>query len=156
MTCFLVRQVPGKERMSDFEVLVDSDAFVGLFLPDDTHHKACRLLFERFAKQRTNLVTTNYTVAETATVLSRRSGQSIARAFLDYIASGVFPIIYVDAAFQEMAISLFMKQGNKNMSLFDCANVAVMRNLDIAEILSFDQVYSKKFGIPVSTGRKTK
>ena len=140
----------GKEGMRDFEVLVDSDAFVGLFFPDDAHYPTCRRVFETFAQQRTNLVTTNYTVAETATVLSRLSGQSLARAFLDYIASGVFPVLYIDEPLQKAAIDLFKQQENKTTSLFDCANVALMRSLDIPKIFSFDQVYGKKFALKVA------
>ena len=137
--------------MGDFEVLVDSDAFVGLFLPDDAHHATCLRLFERFAQKHTNLVTTNYTVAETATVLSHRSGQPLARAFLDYVASGDFPVIYVDTALESLAVSIFKEQGNKGTSLFDCANVAVVRNLAIPQICSFDKFYPKRFALPLAS-----
>lgn len=133
--------------MTDFDVLVDSDAFVGLFFPDDAHHQTCFRLFKQFAKQKLRLVATSYTVAETVTVLSRQSGQATARAFLDYIDSGVLPVIHIDPALQNLAISIFRQQDNKSTSLFDCANVAVMRNLRIPRILSFDRVYAKKFAL---------
>ena len=137
----------GKERMTDFDVLVDSDAFVGLFFPDDAHHQTCFRLFKQFAKKNLKLVATSYTVAETATVLSHRSGQPLARAFLDYVATGVLPVVHIDEALQTLAISIFREQANKNTSLFDCANVAVMRNLNIPRIFSFDRVYSRKFAL---------
>jgi hypothetical protein len=43
----MAKRALGKALVSDFEVLVDSDAFVGLFFPDDAHHTTCRRLFER-------------------------------------------------------------------------------------------------------------
>ena len=133
--------------MPDFDVLVDSDAFVGLFFPDDAHHQTCYRLFKQFARQKLRLVATSYTIAETATVLSRHSGQPLARAFLDYAATGVLPVVHIDEALQALAISIFREQENKNTSLFDCANVAVIRNLNIPRIFSFDQVYSRKFDL---------
>lgn len=134
--------------MSDFEVLVDCDAFVGFFFSNDAHHSACYTIFEQFSKDHTNLATTNYTIAETATVLSRHSGQPLARSFLDYVETGVFPIIYVDEMIQAQAISIFRDVENKKTSLFDCANVAVMRKFGISKIFSFDHIYSKRFHLP--------
>lgn len=133
--------------MPDFDLLVDSDAFVGLFFPDDAHHPTCFRLFNEFSTKKLNLVTTSYTVAETATVLSYRSGQPLARAFLDYVVTGVLPVVHIDEALQSMAVSIFREQANKKTSLFDCANVAVMRNLNIPRIFSFDQVYTRKFAL---------
>jgi len=137
----------GKGRMTDFDVLVDSDAFVGLFFPDDAHHQTCYHTFKQFETEGIKLVATSYTIAETATVLSYRSGQEVARSFLDYIATGTFPIIHIDEQLQAAAISIFREQENKNTSLFDCANVAVMRTLSISRIFSFDHIYTRKFAL---------
>lgn len=133
--------------MNDFDVLVDSDAFVGFFLPDDAHHPRTTSAFEQFLQHRTRLVATDYIVAETATVLSRRSGQEVARQFLQYVWSGAMPIIHIDAVLHQAALKLFSSQSNKNTSVFDCSNVVVMQQFSIPQIMSFDQAYPKKHGL---------
>jgi predicted nucleic acid-binding protein len=70
---------------------------------------------------------------------------------LEYIASGDFPVIYIDGAFQTLAVTIFKEQENKHTSLFDCANVAVARNLGIPKIFSFDRAYPKKFELSLAT-----
>jgi predicted nucleic acid-binding protein len=132
-----------------FDILVDSDAFVGFFLPDDAHFTAASNLFNQCFKQNIPLTTTNYIVAETATVLSRRSSQQEARRFLAFIHSGSIPLIYVDYHLHLESVEIFIQQENKNTSLFDCSNVAVMRHFAIPQIFSFDKVYEKKFDLKV-------
>lgn len=147
----MVTTVHGKERMSDFDVLIDSDAFVGLFLEQDAHYQKCLTLFRDIAQKRSQLVTTNFTIAETATVLSKISGQMAARKFLNYIKASPFPVIHVDEQLQTAALKLFVDQENKYTSVFDCINVAVMHHFSIPTIFSFDKFYNKKFGLPMLT-----
>jgi hypothetical protein len=41
----------GKDVMSEYQVLVDSDAFVGRFFTDDSHHHHSLALFEKFEQE---------------------------------------------------------------------------------------------------------
>lgn len=143
----MVKMVHGKEYVSDFDVLVDSDAFVGFFLPDDALHEQCRAIFEELSERRARLVTTNYVIAETATMISRRSGQPLACNFVEYIYSATLPVVYITEALHRKTMELFLDQSNKNTSFFDCANVAIIRHLGIPKIFSFDQIYPKKFDL---------
>ncbi len=52
--------------MTDFDVLIDSDAFIGLFFRRDAHHAFAKEVYEKFGKDQTRLVTTNFVIAETA------------------------------------------------------------------------------------------
>lgn len=144
------KMVLGKEVMSEFEVLIDSDAFVGLFVEHDAHHQKTLELFQKFANDNVKIVATSFVVAETATVISKLSGQTAARKFLDYSNSGNLPIIHVDEAIQLEALKIFVEQEKKRTSVFDCANVAVMRLFGIPQIFSFDAVYSRKFDLKIS------
>jgi predicted nucleic acid-binding protein len=130
--------------MTDFDVLVDSDAFVGLFIEHDAHHQTVQARMQRFATERRKLVTTSFVVAESATVISRVKGQVPARKFLTYVRSGVIPVIFIDEALQQASEWVFLSQENKSISMVDCSNVAVMQKFHIPEILSFDQFYFKK------------
>ncbi len=130
--------------MTDFDILIDSDAFVGLFVEHDAHHANIQSLMQGFAQKRRKLVTTSFVVAETATVISRCKDQEVARRFLTYVRSGGIPIIFIDEALQHAAEQVFVSQENKSTSMVDCSNVAVMKQFHIPQILSFDQFYFKK------------
>lgn len=146
----MVKMAHGKETVTPkFQVLVDSDAFVGWYLPDDAHFQKATELFTRFDEENRSLVTTSWVVAETATVLSHRVGQESARQFLDMITSIPFPVIHITEELQSETVNLFMEQETKNTSMVDCANVVVMRRFDIPAILSFDHFYAKRFHLPL-------
>lgn len=140
---------PPKTRK--FQMLIDSDALVGLIHPDDAHFEQANNVFQSLAVQHAKLVTTSLVVAETATVLSHRAGQALARTFLTIIRRGNIPVIHIDEALQEAALALFCNQTKKGTSVTDCANVAVMRQFHIPTIFSFDKVYNRKFDLTLMT-----
>jgi predicted nucleic acid-binding protein len=149
MMCSTENRVRGKEAMPhDFNVLVDSDAFVGRFYPNDAHYEHSRNIFQKLKAQRQRLVTTSFVVAETATVLSHRQGQDLARDFLrDFIGQGNIDVIYINEALYQAAIAVFLAQKTKGTSMTDCANVVVMQRYGISQIFSFDKVYSRAFDL---------
>lgn len=137
--------------MSDIQVLIDSDAFVGLMLARDAHHVRASAIFDRLTAGNVSAVTTSFVVAETATVLSHASGQVLARTFLDeVIHKSGFPIIFIDESLQDAAVTIFRSLEQRATSLTDCANVAVIRKFKIPLIFSFDKVYPKQFGIKMA------
>lgn len=65
----------------NFDVFLDSDAFVALFLQDDAHHSRVAHMFAHIVSERISIVTSNQVIAETATVLSHKCGQQPACLF---------------------------------------------------------------------------
>jgi predicted nucleic acid-binding protein len=115
------------QRNHNFQVLVDSDAFIGRVYPNDVHYKRASEIFRSLKEHHVSLVTTSLVVAETATVLSHRKGQSLARIFLEeVIKTGGFPVIHITEDLQEEALTIFLNQTKKGNSVTDCANVAVI------------------------------
>jgi predicted nucleic acid-binding protein len=142
----------GKEKVSNsFDVLIDSDAFVGWFLVSDAHHQEAKQIFHQLEKENIQPVITSLVCLETATVLSYRSGQSLARSFLDHVHEAEMPIIHIDEHLQQKSIALFAEQQVRGTSVIDCANVVVIRRFTIPQIFSFDKVYSTTFGVKTTT-----
>jgi len=137
--------------MNDIEVLIDSDAFVGLMLEQDAHHERVVRIFDNLKAHTIPLATTSFVVAETATVLSHMSGQALARTFLDEVVtqSGL-PVIFIDESLYNDAVAIFHNVGKRGSSITDCANVAVIRRFEIPQIFSFDKVYRTEFHIPMT------
>ena len=130
---------------SEIEILVDSDAFVGRFYPNDKHHKTAKGIFSELEEKGSSIATTSMVVAETATVLSHRSGQDLARTFLSTIEKSTLPVIHMDEKLQREAITIFKDQDKRGTSVTDCANVAVIQRFKIQAIFSFDKFYKKRF-----------
>jgi predicted nucleic acid-binding protein len=137
--------------VSKFQVLIDSDAFVGLNMPDDALHVRVSQVFDRLINEGQRLVATSLVIAETATVLSFKGNHQAACSFLEEMERVKFPVIHITRELQQAALTLFQEQVRRGTSVTDCANVAVMQNLAIPQIFSFDKVYSKDFGIPLIT-----
>lgn len=133
----------GKENVGRFDILFDSDGFVALFVEQDAHHEKAKFLFQSAVENRLNIVASDYIVAETATVLSRLSGQEVARKFLSFVGGDTFPIIQMDTARVRNTLDLFHAQPNKRTSVFDCSNVIIMQEFQIPMIFSFDHFYKR-------------
>jgi predicted nucleic acid-binding protein len=124
-----------------FQVLVDSDAFVAWSLPDDHFHQHVHDIFERLATTGSRLVSTSWVIAETATVLSYRGGQTTARMFLQRIVDIGMPIIHISEPVQAETTELFKGQNARGTSMVDCSNAVIMEHFEIPEIFSFDHFY---------------
>jgi predicted nucleic acid-binding protein len=135
--------------VSELQVLIDSDAFVGRFFTQDTHFQRANALFDRLEREHTSLVTTSAVMGETVTVLSHRQGQALAVQFLTVIERSRLPVIHIDETLYQQGIALFKEQTHKGTSMTDCLNVVVMRQYHLESILSFDQGYPHRFGLPL-------
>lgn len=133
--------------MNKFEVLVDSDGWIAFYLPDDLLHADAVSIYERVQAQEKRFVTTCAVIGETATVLSHRSGQKLARQFLLAVEQSGIPVIFIDEKLYREALELFMQQETKGTSFVDCANVVVARAFEISAILSFDKFYGQQAGL---------
>jgi predicted nucleic acid-binding protein len=137
----------GRMMAGEYEALVDSDAWVGLFSPKDAHHQEVSKIFNKLKNTKMSIVTTSAVEGETATVLSHEVGQHVAGDFVASLATIQVPIIHIDEELHDRAIEWFIDQNRRGTSYVDCTNIAVMERYDIPKILSFDQFYFKDFGL---------
>jgi len=136
--------VHGKEHLpNNLEVLIDSNVFVGLFLPDDAHFQRVTELFNQFERQKTKLSVTNWVVAETATVLSWKDTQETAKKFLHMIETSNIPVLTVTKNIEKEAWQIFKDQSTKKTSFVDCSNIAVANHFHIPQICAFDKFYGR-------------
>ena len=150
----MVRKERGGEVRDELHILFDSDAFVGWLWPDDKLYSKANQVFEKIKYKQLRIVTTSWVIAETATVLSNREGQTLARSFLKRMRDMRFPTIHIDEILQRETEKLFERQEKKGTSMVDCGNVIVMQRYKIPAIFSFDKFYKKQQGIqmPVDIG----
>ena len=121
----------------------DTGGWFALFVPDDLNHAAAATWF---AQQRQPLLTTDYVVDETLTLLRSRGQSTAALALGQQFFGGSFATIYylteddIRAAWQ-----VFSRYADKDWSFTDCTSKVVMEKLSITEAFAFDQ-HLRQFG----------
>lgn len=125
-------------------IFVDSDALIGIVLPKDAHHVNAHRLLDKLAALGEELVTSWECIDEVATKLAMYHTKQVARDFLIYTyRTSRLTIQFIDASLSREALAIFDKQTSKNVSLTDCANIAICRLMGITTVFSFDLHYKK-------------
>ena len=126
------------------KILLDSDGLFGLYVPSDPHHEKAKHLALFLRAQMVELYVTNVVIWETATVLSYKIGQELAIQFVRSFPSLGAHMVVLDESLESRGWEVFLRQTKKGTSFVDCANVAVIEELKLDGILSFDEFYPKE------------
>ena len=124
-------------------VFVDSSAFVAFLIAEDAQHEVARATWDRLSDAEDRLVTTNYVVVETCSLLHRRSGMGTVRTFLSDIVP-VVAIEWVDVALHSGAVSAFLGSARRGPSIVDCVSFDAMRRLGISTSFAFDSHFAEQ------------
>lgn len=130
-------------------VFVDASAFYALINKNDIFHNEALLITGILSKNNELLITSNYTLAETYTVLRSKMGFNTALKFVSEIKKDLIRIIWVDEIIHNRGLEIFLeKKEPKDLSFFDCVDFALIENTGIEKAFSFDRHF-KTLGIPV-------
>ena len=122
-------------------IFIDSDAFIGLRVVADAHHEKAKNLLEQLGDE--SLITDWDVVDEVSTKLSYQTSKETAIQFLEYLNQSQIRVEFLDKDTSEVAKSIFKAQKSKNVSMTDCANMAIAKKLKINTFFSFDEHYTK-------------
>jgi predicted nucleic acid-binding protein len=125
------------------KVFVDTSAFYALAAPEDQVHQAAEVVHERLkADPSILLVTTNYILLETVSLLQRRHGIGPAGRFGDSaIDQDRMSVIWLAATQHRAAWRLWKERGRRGLSLVDCSSFIVMREQGIRSAFAFDEQF---------------
>lgn len=124
------------------QVFIDADALVALIRVKDKNHFQAKKIYQKLKKEKPSFISSNTSLYETLTVISQRIDKQKAKEFLSQIYQ-LISFIFVDKEIEKKASSIFVKQVSKNVSFFDCLNMAILCEAGIKEIFSFDKDYKK-------------
>lgn len=124
-------------------ILVDSDAYLALNVEQDAHHKRAVKLLEQLIEMGEDFVTTWEVIDEVTTKLSYFTTKNKADEFLKLMLISDTKIEFVDRIRAKLINKLFTVQSSKRVSLTDCANMVVARELRVKRIFSFDGDYER-------------
>jgi predicted nucleic acid-binding protein len=125
---------------ADLPVFVDTGAWYALQDADDRWHEAAL----RFFDVRPRLITTNFVIDETITLLLRHLGHKAALVVGERLWAGELArIVRVSSADEQVAWDLFKRYDDKTFSFTDCTSFVVMERLGLQRAFSFDDHFSQ-------------
>ncbi len=130
-------------------IFADTGAFVALLREKDQHHPSAR----KFLTKRTLLVTTDYIVDETVTLLLTRVSRTASEQFLRMIQQSRFVRLEMigPETFEE-ASRIFLHHHDKAWSFTDCTSNAVMKRLKITQVFGYD-AHFEQMGFSLVPGK---
>ena len=125
-------------------VFVDSSYFKALLDENDDFHKKALDIFADLTQQKEQLITTNYILNETLTLLRAKVNLEAAFKLRDFLNAGspILTIYRVTSEDDVNAWSWFSKDWSK-LSFTDCVSFAVMKRLEIARVATFDKHFTQ-------------
>lgn len=121
-------------------VFVDTSAFYALASETDQEHATARAIRERLKHDAARLLTTNYVLLESVSLLQRRHGMSAAKRFGDFVAEEV-EMVWITESQHRAAWDYWKQRGTRGWSLVDCSCIAVMRARGIQRVFGFDEQF---------------
>ncbi len=125
-------------------IFVDTAWWKALLDPRDDFHDRASRQKSQIIEQKRQLVTSNYVVDETLTLIRNRVKLPCALEFRDLLSAmaGFLKIIRVSAADESAAWQWFEKDWSK-LSYTDCVSFAMMQRMELTEVATFDEHFTR-------------
>lgn len=125
-------------------VFLDTSFFKAAIDPKDDFYIKAKGILNKLQKEKVNLVTSNYVLDESFTLIRKRCGREMVDKFRKYLSKSalVATIIRVTVADEAKAWDWFLKDW-KDLSFTDCVSFALMDRFNIKRTATFDQHFTK-------------
>jgi uncharacterized protein len=128
-------------------IFVDSGAWFSTFVPSDQRHREAT---EWFHQNTSPLITTDYVVDETLTLLKARGETDRALAVAEAFFQGELATTHFLTEREiRTACEVFRKYADKEWSFTDCTSKVVIEGLDLGTAFAFDHHFQQFGGIHV-------
>lgn len=126
------------------QIFVDTSFFKALFDERDDFYNEAVEIFSQMSEEKVGLVTSNYILDETFTLVRKRRGKDKVKELRDFLAKAIptIRIVRVIASDDAKAWSWFLKDWS-DLSFTDCVSFAVMKRLGLESVATFDQHFAK-------------
>ena len=136
--------------MAAIDVFMDTSGFLALWDAGDNHHRSSLRLQTELLKSRRRVLTTDYIVDETATLLLVRHSHAAASDFLHTIErSEGLALEWVGPDRFHAAAAMFRRRSDKEWSFTDCVSFSVMDELRIRDAFTTDQHFKQAGFVPL-------
>lgn len=125
-------------------ILVDADAYIGLYCEKDALNKKVTKILKRLESKKVKYFVTYDVVDEVITKLSYFLSKGASRAFFKELLDSETEIIYPTEDSLLKTINKIKSIRSEKVSFTDCANMITYEDYDIDAIFSFDKIYEKQ------------
>jgi predicted nucleic acid-binding protein len=134
------------------KVFVDTGAFVAVRRSDEREHRQARETLLALVERGAQLISTNYTFAETYTTLLSRVGRRAAIAWgSEARSTSRFEFVRVDEELEDAAWQILEMHEDKSWSYVDAVSFALMERDGISTAFAFDDHFRQR-GLAVVPG----
>ena len=111
--------------------------------PEDYSHAIAANIWQRLTSEKHELLTTNYVVVETCSLLQARSGIQAVRTFQAVIVP-FLAIVWIDEETHKNALEALLLASLRRLSLVDCSSMIIARRYNIQTIFAFDRHFTQR------------
>jgi len=124
-------------------IFIDTNFYVSLENEADSNHAKAKEIITSLIRANPQFFTTNLILYEAVTVISLRVGREAAVYFKDNFDPAT-RVLWLDKTIETKAWDLFKKVKDKDVSFVDCYSFALLKELGIKEVLTFDKDFAKQ------------
>lgn len=125
-------------------VFADTGAWCALYDRSDVHHARASAFLHELNKQKAQLITSDYVLDESLTLLRFRVGHREAVDLGKWVLqSPLVKVVNVDEKIWQSAWDLFIRYDDKHFSFTDCTSFAIMRQLGLLNAFAFDHNFEQ-------------
>jgi len=130
--------------MTSNDLFVDTSWYKAIVDSEDEFNKEALKQYEKIRDRESFLITTNFIIDESLTLIRVKCGLDIALKFAELIQKMAThqKIIRVTQLDEKKAWKWFPEKWNK-LSFTDCISFAVMERLNLRNVLTFDNHFSR-------------
>ena len=124
-------------------IFVDSSAWIAVSDVRGKYHQQAVQYYELLIRDRINLVTTNFVIAESYVMIQKTAGITKAILFLDVLrTSRLIRRIYSNESLELVAESILRQYSDQDFSYADAVSFAFMRQERIDNAFAFDHHFT--------------
>ncbi len=121
-------------------VFIDTSAFVAFIDKRDPKHGEALAAFSAVQERNIELVTTDFILDETITMVLSRAGHHMAVEVGKHIlTSKALTLFWLDTELKLRAWEYFKRHKDKNYSFTDCTSFVLMKDMGIRHYIAFDE-----------------
>lgn len=128
---------------------IDTSAFFALLDREDSNNRKAKNILEKILIPQNTLITSNYVVIESFSLIQHRLGLQAVREFHE----DMLPLInieWINKSTHQSGVSALLTASRKKLSLVDCVSFEIMRNLGIKKVFAFDPHFEEQGFVIIS------
>lgn len=130
-------------------IFVDTSAWLALDDKNDRYHNKAVAKSSEIKRQRIEIITSEYIIDETITLIRYRVSHQAAVIFGDSLLnSSIVRIVDVTDEDRIKTWEIFKKYEDKELSFTDCTSFVLIKNLRLQKVFTFDKHF-KQMGFEI-------